>query len=68
MRSALWGVLNRNYCFPDGIVVKNLLGNARDTGSIPGLGRSPGVGNGNPLEYSSLENPMHRRDWWATVH
>ena len=37
-------------------------------GLIPGLGRSPGEGNGNPLEYSCLENPMDRGDWWATVH
>ena len=42
--------------------------NAGDTGSIPGLGRSPGEGNGNPLQYSYLENPMDRGAWWATVH
>ena len=42
--------------------------NAGDPGSIPGLGRSPGEGNGNPLQYSCLENPMHRGAWWATVH
>ena len=41
---------------------------AGDTGWIPGLGRSPGEGNGNPLQYSCLENPMDRRAWWATVH
>ena len=41
--------------------------NARDAGLIPGSGRSPGEGNGNPLQYSSLENPMHRGAWWATV-
>ena len=39
-----------------------------DLSSIPGLGRSPGVGNGNPLQCSCLENPMHRGAWWATVH
>ena len=39
-----------------------------DVGSIPGLGRSPGGGHGNPLPYSCLENPMDRRAWWATVH
>ena len=39
-----------------------------DMGSIPGLGRSPGEGNGNPLQYSCLENPMDRGAWWATVH
>ena len=52
-------------------VVKNLpanAGDARDTGSIPGLGRSPGEGNGNPLRYSCLENPMDRRAWWAVIH
>ena len=43
-------------------------GDVRDVSSIPGLGRSPGEGHGNPLEYSCLENPMDRRGWWATVH
>ena len=43
-------------------------GDARDTGSIPGSGRSLGGGNGNPLQYSCLENPMDRGAWWATVH
>ena len=42
--------------------------NAGDPGSIPGLGRSPGEGNGNPLQYSCLENPMDGGAWWATVH
>ena len=41
---------------------------AGDLGLIPGLGRSPGEGNGNPLQYSCLENPMDRGAWWATVH
>ena len=41
---------------------------AGDLGSIPGSGRSPGEGNGNPLQYSCLENPMDRGAWWATVH
>ena len=54
--------------FPGGSVVKNPPANARDLGSIPGLGRSPGEGNGNPFQYSCLENPMDRRDWWAAVH
>ena len=40
----------------------------RDVGLIPGLGRSPGRGNGSPLQYSCLENPMDREAWWATVH
>ena len=42
--------------------------NAGDLGLIPGLGRSPGEGNGNPLQYSCLENPMDGGSWWATVH
>ena len=42
-------------------------GDARDEGSIPGSGRSPGKGNGNPLQYHCLENPMDRRIWWAPV-
>ena len=42
--------------------------NAGEPGSIPGLGRSPGEGNGNPLQYSCLDNPKDRGDWQATVH
>ena len=42
--------------------------NVGDPGSTPGSGRSPGEGNGNPLQYSCLENPMDRGAWWATVH
>ena len=49
-------------------MVKNLPANARDTGLIPALERSPGVGNGNPLQYSFLENPMDRGVMWAAVH
>ena len=48
-------------------MVKNLPANARDTGLIPGLGTSPGEGNGNPLQYSFLENSMDRGVWYATV-
>ena len=51
-----------------GSVVKTLLANAGDLGSIPGLRRSPGEGNGNPLQYSCWGNPMDGRDWQATVH
>ena len=43
-------------------------GDARDEGSISGLGGSPGVGNGTQFQYSCLENSMYRRVWWATVH
>ena len=53
---------------PGGSVVKNPPANAGDTGSIPGSGRSPGEGNGNPRQYSCLGNPMDRGGWWATVH
>ena len=52
-------------------MVKNLpanAGNIRDTGSVPGLGRSSGEGNGNPPQYSCLEDPVDRGAWWATVH
>ena len=53
------------------LVVKNLpanTGDIRDTGSIPGLGRSPGEGKGYPLQFSCLENPIGREAWWATIH
>ena len=53
---------------PDGSEVKVSACNAGDLRSIPGLGRSPGEGNGNPLQYSCLENPMDGGAWWATVH
>ena len=53
---------------PGGSVVKNLPGNAGDSGSIPGSGRFPGEGNGNILQYSCLGNPLDRGAWWATVH
>ena len=49
-------------------MVKNLPLNAREVGSIPGSGRSPGVGNGKPLQYSCLDNPMGRGVWEATIH
>ena len=52
-------------------MVKNLPANAgdiRNMGSIPELRRSPGIGNGNPSQYSCLGNPMDRGAWWATVH
>ena len=54
--------------FPGGSEVKASACNAGDLGLIPGLGRSPGEGNGNPLQYSCLENPMAGGAWWATVH
>ena len=57
--------------FRGGRVVKNLpvfIGDVGDKGSLPGSGRFPGVGNGNPLQYSCLENAMHRETWQVTVH
>ena len=54
--------------FPGDLAVKNLPVNAGDTGSIPGLERSPGEGNGNPLQCSCLENPRDRGAWWAAVY
>ena len=54
--------------FPRGSVVKNPPAKTGDAGSIPGLGGSPGEGNGNPLQYSCLGNPKDRGAWWATVH
>ena len=53
---------------PDGSVGKESAGNVEDPGSIPGWGRSPGEGNGNPLQYSCLENSMDRGACWAAVH
>ena len=54
--------------FPGCSAVKNLPANAGGADLIPGLGRSPGEGNGNLLQYSCLANPMDRRAWQATVH
>ena len=53
--------------FPGGSVVKNLPANTGDEDSIPGSGRSPGGGNGNPRQYACLENPMDRGAWWTIV-
>ena len=53
---------------PRGSEVKNPPAKAGDMSSIPGWGRSPGEGNGNPLQYSYLGSPMDRGVWWATVH
>ena len=64
-------ILNIVMCthgFPGGSEDKASACNAGNPGSIPGLGRSPGEGNGNPLQYSCLENPMDRGAWRATVH
>ena len=53
---------------PGGSAGKESACSAGDLGLISGLGRCPGEGNGNPLQYSGLENPMDRRAWWATVY
>ena len=65
-RCILW--FTRKQGFPGGSVVKNPAANTGDGSSIPGSGRSPGVGNGNPVQYSCLGNPMGRGAWLATVH
>ena len=58
------------WAFQVALLVKNLPANARNgnVSLIPRSGRSPGEGNGNPLQYSCLKNPMHRGAWWAIVH
>ena len=56
------------YFFPGGSDNKEFAYNVGDLGLIPRLGRSPGRGHGNPLQYSSLENPMDGGAWWATIH
>ena len=61
-------VFSRVLGIPRVSVVKNLPANVGNASSIPGLGRSPGGGNGNPLQYSCLENFKDRAAWWATVH
>ena len=63
-----FGVLPSKCGFPDGSMVKNQPANVADVGSIPGSGRSPGEGNGNPLQYYYLGNPMDRGAWRAIVH
>ena len=54
--------------FPCGSAGKESTCNTGDLGSIPGLGKSPGEGDGNPFQYSCLENPTDRGAWWAAVH
>ena len=64
----LIGLFIYNSGLPGDPVVKNPAANAGDVGSVPGLGRSSGEGNGNPLQYSCLENPMDRGAWQAEAH
>ena len=68
---AVLSAQSSEYGFPGGVVVKSLpanAGDARDTGPIPALGRSLGVGSENPLQYFCLGNSMDGRAWWVTVH
>ena len=65
---SLFDGLSGNWTFLVAQMVRRLAYDAGDPGSIPGLGRSPGEGNGNPLQYSCLENPKEGGAWWATVH
>ena len=67
-RNCVWRNVFCQKSFPGGSVVKNPSANAGDPGSIPELGRPPGEGNGNPLQYSSLENPMEGGLWRAAAH
>ena len=63
--------MNKKWGFPGGAVVKNSPANARDArdlGSVPGSGKSSGVGNSNPFQYPCLENSKDRGVWWAKVH
>ena len=62
-----WSIDTIKASFPGGSVVKNPPASAGDVGLLPGLGRPPGEGNGNPLQYSCLEKSMDRGTWWATA-
>ena len=68
MLSFLYSPILTSRGFPGGSEVKASAWNVGDPASIPGSGRSPGDGNGNPLQYSCLENPTEGGAWWATVH
>ena len=67
IRNIIW-IIYLKICFLLASVVKNLPDNAGDTGLIPRSSRSPGEGNGTPLQYSCLGNPMNRGAWWTIVH
>ena len=67
-RSLIFDCEHTDLGFPGVSVSKESACNAGDPGSVPGLGRSPGVGNSNPLHYSCLENPTDRGAWWTTAH
>ena len=67
-RNTFYRKTSTDWDFPGDSVVKNPPAKAGDAGLVPGSGRSPGEGNGNPLQYSCLRNPMDRGAWWATIH
>ena len=67
-REETGGFLGLSVGFPRGSVGKNLPASTGDASSIPGPGRFPGRGKRSPLQYSCLENPLHRGAWWVTVH
>ena len=67
LANSLIAVLGTHTSFPGGPVAKSPPASAGDVGSIPGSGRSPEEGDGNPLQYSCLENPKDREAWWATI-
>ena len=64
-KELVWDMLSHETVFPGSRVVKNPPANARDAGSIPGSGRSPRAGNGNPIQYSCLEHFRNRGAWWG---
>ena len=66
--SLIYSLFIGTWGFLGGSDSKKSVRNAGEPGLIPGLGRSPGEGNGNPVQYSCLENPMDTGAWWATVH
>ena len=68
LQETMVGLEVKSCSFPGGSDVKESACSVGDPGSIPGLGRSPGEGNGNTLQYSSLENPTERGTWQATIH
>ena len=68
LRGLLWLRAVSEDGFPGGSVVVNMPADTGDVGLNPGSGRSPGEGNGNPLQYSCLGNPRDRGAWWAIVH
>ena len=66
--STIYALLYLLVGFPGGSEGKASACSAADLGSIPGLERSPGEGNSNPVQYSCLESPMDRGAWWAMIH